>query len=72
LTIHEREIQSEEHKCGRLSIAASILQSGLSISDILAITYGDIKEELEKSITPLCLDLTFSYLGTKRVLVQPL
>jgi len=26
------------------SIAASILQSGLSLSDSLALTYGDIKE----------------------------
>jgi integrase len=40
------------------SIAGSILQSGLSISDALAITYGDIKEEFEKGVTPLCLDLT--------------
>lgn len=40
------------------SIAASILQSGLSISDLLALTYGDIKEEMEKGITPLCLDLS--------------
>jgi integrase len=40
------------------SITASILQSGLSISDLLALTYGDVKEELEKDITPICLDLT--------------
>jgi len=40
------------------SIAASILQSGLSLSDLLALTYGDIKEEFEKGISPLCLDLT--------------
>ena len=40
------------------SIAASILQSGLSISDLLALTYSDIKEEFEKGVTPLCLDLT--------------
>jgi len=40
------------------SIAASILQSGLSISEALALTYADIKEEFEKGITPLCLDLT--------------
>ena len=39
------------------SIAASILQSGLSISDLLTMTYGGVKEELEKGITPLCLDL---------------
>lgn len=40
------------------SIAASILQSGLSLSDLLTLTYGDIKEEFEKGVTPLCLDLT--------------
>jgi len=40
------------------SIAASIVQSGLSISDLLALTYQDIKEEFEKGITPLCLSLT--------------
>jgi integrase len=47
------------------SIAASILQSGLSISDLLALTYGDIKEELEKDITPLCLDLTRKKTGVQ-------
>jgi len=40
------------------SITASILQSGLSVSDLLALRYGDIKEEFEKGITPLCLSLT--------------
>ncbi|MGQ9641630.1 MAG: tyrosine-type recombinase/integrase [Candidatus Bathycorpusculaceae bacterium] len=40
------------------SMAASIVQSGLSVSDILALTYGDVKEELEKDITPICLNLT--------------
>lgn len=40
------------------SIAASILQSGLSICDLLALTFGDIKEELEKGITPLYLELS--------------
>ena len=40
------------------SMAASILQSGLSMSDLLALTYGDIKEDLEKGITPVCLSLT--------------
>ncbi len=39
------------------TIAAPILQS-LSISDVLALTYADIKEEFEKGITPLCLNLT--------------
>lgn len=40
------------------SIAASIIQSGLSLSDLLALTCGDIKEELERGVTPLCLELT--------------
>jgi len=40
------------------SIAASIVQSGLSVSDLLALTYGDIKEEFEKGTTPICLNLT--------------
>jgi hypothetical protein len=40
------------------SIAASIVQSGLSVSDLLALTYGDVKEEFEKSTTPICLNLT--------------
>jgi len=39
-------------------IAAVIVQSGLSISDVLAIKYGDIREEYEKGISPLCLDLS--------------
>jgi hypothetical protein len=34
------------------SIAASILQSGLSVSDLLALRYGDVKEEFEKGIRP--------------------
>jgi integrase len=40
------------------SIAASIVQSGLSVSDILALRYGDVKEEFEKGTTPICLNLT--------------
>ncbi|MGQ9641981.1 MAG: hypothetical protein ACUVUF_07665, partial [Candidatus Bathycorpusculaceae bacterium] len=40
------------------SIVASIIQSGLSISDLLALTYKDVKEELEKGVTPICLNLT--------------
>jgi hypothetical protein len=28
------------------------------VSDLLALTYGDIKEEFEKGITPICLSLT--------------
>jgi integrase len=39
------------------SIAASIVQSGLSVSDILALRYGDVKEKFEKG-TPICLNLT--------------
>jgi integrase len=39
------------------SMAASMVQSGLSISDLLALTYRDVKEEFERSITPLCLSL---------------
>ncbi|MEM4713147.1 MAG: site-specific integrase [Candidatus Bathyarchaeia archaeon] len=39
------------------SMAASMVQSGLSISDLLALTYGDIREEFEKGVTPLCLSL---------------
>jgi len=49
------------------SIAASILQSGLSISDLLALTYGDIKEEMEKGITPLCLDLSRKKTGVSLI-----
>ncbi|MEM2972045.1 MAG: tyrosine-type recombinase/integrase [Candidatus Bathyarchaeia archaeon] len=40
------------------SVAASIVQSGLSLSDILALKYGDMKEEFEKGITPICISLT--------------
>ncbi|MEM2170072.1 MAG: hypothetical protein QW186_09790 [Candidatus Bathyarchaeia archaeon] len=40
------------------SIAASIVQSGLSLSDLLSLKYGDVKEEFEKGITPICLSLT--------------
>jgi len=43
-----------QYKC----IAACIVQSGLSISDLLGLKYGDIKEEFEKGIMPLCLDLS--------------
>jgi integrase len=39
-------------------IAACIVQSGLSISDLLSLRYGDVKEEFEKDVTPLCLDLS--------------
>jgi len=39
------------------SIAVSLFQSGLSISDLLKLRYDDIRIEYEKSITPLCLDM---------------
>ena len=40
------------------SIAVTIFQSGLSISDILALTWGDIKYEYERDVVPLCFDLS--------------
>ena len=40
------------------SIAVTVFQSGLSLSDLLALTYGDIKAEYEAGIVPLCLDLS--------------
>ena len=43
-----------KYKC----IATCMVQSGLSISDLLGLKYGDIKDEFEKDITPLCLDLS--------------
>ena len=43
-----------QYKC----IAAAIVQSGLSISDLLGLKYGDIREEFEKGVAPLCLDLS--------------
>jgi hypothetical protein len=39
------------------AIGAIGFQSGLGISDALAPIYGDIKEEYENGITPLCFDL---------------
>lgn len=39
------------------SVAVTIFQSGLSMSDALSLTYGDIKHEYENGIVPLCLDL---------------
>jgi len=39
------------------SIAVTIFQSGLGISDIRALNYEDIKYEYENRITPLCFDL---------------
>ena len=47
-------MDNTQYKC----IAACIVQSGLSISDLLGLRYGDIKDELEKGIAPLCLDLS--------------
>jgi integrase len=40
------------------SIAVSLFQSGLSVSDLLMLTYGDVKAEFEQNLCPLCLDLT--------------
>jgi len=40
------------------SVAVTVFQSGLSLSDLLALTYGDIKTEYEAGIVPLCLDLS--------------
>jgi integrase/recombinase XerD len=40
------------------SLAVTMFQSGLSVSDVLALTYGDIQHEYELGIAPLCLDLT--------------
>jgi len=39
------------------AVGVAIFQSGLSISDVLAQTYGDIKHEYEEGIVPLCFDL---------------
>jgi integrase len=38
--------------------AAFLFQSGLSLVDNLSLEYGDIQEEYEKGISPICLDLT--------------
>jgi len=39
------------------SLAVTLFQSGLSISDALSLTYEDIKYEYEHNTVPLCLDL---------------
>jgi len=39
------------------AVGVAIFQSGLSIGDVLAQTYGDIKYEFEQGIVPLCFDL---------------
>jgi integrase len=52
--------------------AVIFFQSGLGISDTLALTYEDIKREYESKTTPLCLDLSriktntpfMSFIGT--------
>jgi integrase/recombinase XerD len=38
-------------------LAVTLFQSGLSVSDALALTYQDIRYEHERNVTPLCLDL---------------
>lgn len=39
------------------ALVAVFFQSGISISDVCAFTYGDIKTEYEAGRVPLCLDL---------------
>jgi len=39
------------------SLAVTLFQSGLSVSDALSLTFGDIKYEFERGVTPLCFDL---------------
>jgi len=39
------------------AVGVAIFQSGLSIGDVLAQTYRDIKHEFEDGIVPLCFDL---------------
>lgn len=39
------------------ALAGCLFQSGLSVSDALALTYGDIQREYEEGIVPLCFDL---------------
>lgn len=39
------------------TISIIMFQSGLSLSDVLALTYGDIKYEFENGMVPMCLDL---------------
>jgi len=40
------------------SLAATMLQSGLSLGDVLSITWGDIKREYLRGVVPLCLDFS--------------
>ncbi|MEM3875256.1 MAG: tyrosine-type recombinase/integrase [Candidatus Bathyarchaeia archaeon] len=58
-TIHEigrfvELMPDVQSKC----IAAIIVQSGLSISDVLALKYGDIREEYEGGKCPLCIAIS--------------
>jgi len=53
------------------SMAASIVQSGLNVSDLLALRYGDIKEEFEKGIKPICLSLTRKKTGVSFIFTTP-
>jgi len=39
------------------AVAVVLFQSGLSVSDLLNLTYGDIKREFEAGIEPICFDL---------------
>jgi integrase len=39
------------------ALAAFLFQSGLSLSDALALTYGDVKDEYEAGVVPMCIDL---------------
>ena len=39
------------------TIAVIIFQSGLSVSDVLNLTWGKIKDEFNRKIVPLCLDV---------------
>jgi integrase len=39
------------------ALAACLFQSGLSLSDALSLTYGDVKHEYESGVVPLCFDL---------------
>jgi len=40
------------------SIAATTFQSGIGIGDILHLTWGDIKREYNKKVSPLCFEIT--------------
>ena len=40
------------------SISATIFQSGISVGDVLGITWGDVKREYQKDVVPLCFDFS--------------